>query len=212
MPDPHDGSRAASPLRDAAARPPVESPDRDPPSAPRADVPEPGSAPAAAEEHSGWGPMPPASPTTTELGGLLFLVPVAQRLGLYADFTEPAAPGIALDPWRFVALIGARLVDRRHYADDPAWALLAELAREDDHPSDRELDRYIDAVRVWLESHLDLPAHDVLTQPALVYTADTRVDAVFSLIGHPIEIRLAGIDIDPGWIPAAGRALYFHFE
>ena len=28
----------------------------------------------------------------------------------------------------------------------------------------------------------------------------------------PIAIRLAGLDRDPGWIPAAGRSVAFHFE
>ena len=26
------------------------------------------------------------------------------------------------------------------------------------------------------------------------------------------EIRMAGLDRDPGWVPAAGRVISFHFE
>jgi len=33
-----------------------------------------------------------------------------------------------------------------------------------------------------------------------------------SLTELPLEIRLAGLDRDPGWIPAAGRFLAFHFS
>jgi hypothetical protein len=34
----------------------------------------------------------------------------------------------------------------------------------------------------------------------------------FSLETYPLEIRLAGLDRDPGWIPAAGRTVRFRFE
>jgi hypothetical protein len=39
----------------------------------------------------------------------------------------------------------------------------------------------------------------------------TALDVHLSLADLPIEIRLAGLDRDPGWIPAAGRSISFHF-
>jgi len=50
----------------------------------------------------------------------------------------------------------------------------------------------------------DRSAHVVLTL--------THVDVTFSLDHHPIEIRMSGLDRDPGWIPAAGRYVSFHFR
>jgi hypothetical protein len=50
----------------------------------------------------------------------------------------------------------------------------------------------------------DRPAHVVLTL--------THVDVTFSLDHHPIEIRMSGLDRDPGWIPAAGRYVSFLFR
>ena len=41
---------------------------------------------------------------------------------------------------------------------------------------------------------------------------DGRLDALFSLQDHPIEIRLAGLDRNPGWVPAAGRYIEFHYD
>jgi hypothetical protein len=157
-------------------------------------------------------------PVETRLGGLLFVLGVAQRLGFYADFTEPAAPGLGLDPWRFLALVGTRLAGVGERSDedlweDALWALLEELARDEEESTpEAELDAHATAIRGWIEAHVDLPLHEVLERPARIYADETRVDAVFSLAAHPIEIRLAGLDLDPGWIPAAGRALYFHFE
>jgi hypothetical protein len=48
--------------------------------------------------------------------------------------------------------------------------------------------------------------------PARVTFALTHVDVFYSLNRHPIEVRMAGLDRDPGWIPAAGRYLTFHFH
>jgi hypothetical protein len=52
----------------------------------------------------------------------------------------------------------------------------------------------------------------VLKFRARARLTDTRVDVHMSLADLPIEVRLAGLDRDPGWVPAAGRALAFHFD
>jgi hypothetical protein len=49
-------------------------------------------------------------------------------------------------------------------------------------------------------------------RPARVVLTLTHVDVTFALDHHPIELRMAGLDRDPGWIPAAGRYVAFHFE
>jgi len=48
--------------------------------------------------------------------------------------------------------------------------------------------------------------------PARVVATATHVDVFISLNDLPIEVRLAGLDRDPGWVPAAGRFIAFHFE
>ena len=52
----------------------------------------------------------------------------------------------------------------------------------------------------------------VLAHPAEVLVTPAHVDVRLSLAELPLEIRLAGLDRDPGWIPAAGRFLAFHFS
>ena len=49
-------------------------------------------------------------------------------------------------------------------------------------------------------------------RPARVVLTLTHVDVTFALDHHPIELRMAGLDRDLGWIPAAGRYVAFHFE
>src|SRR3712207_7928989 len=49
-------------------------------------------------------------------------------------------------------------------------------------------------------------------QGARVVVTASHVDVHFRLSGLPIEIRLSGLDRDPGWVPAAGRFVAFHYE
>lgn len=51
----------------------------------------------------------------------------------------------------------------------------------------------------------------LLERRATVYVTTTHVDVMFSLSDIPFEVRLSGLDRDPGWVPAAGRFIAFHF-
>jgi hypothetical protein len=52
----------------------------------------------------------------------------------------------------------------------------------------------------------------LLQRSARVQTTATHVRVFFSLAQHPLEIRVAGLDRDPGWVPAAGRNFTFYYE
>jgi len=52
----------------------------------------------------------------------------------------------------------------------------------------------------------------VFHQAAEVRVTSERVTVCFSLATHPIALRIAGLDRDPGWMPAAGRAIYFQYD
>jgi hypothetical protein len=254
--------------------------------------------PAPAEED----PLLPARPVETGLGGLFYLLNLGIFLGLYADFTRPLEPGIALDPWDYLTLLGRRLLGSRA-REDPVWRLLARLAGrpsrqppgrgfrpprawrvapdwlepfEDDgvwrwsaarqtlrltHPAgftavavprtaaspERQLRRELARLRRrpelrrtslppeparplarWvarlagyadarLHRALDLPGDRPLApllfeRPARVFVSPTHVDVVLQLAELPLEVRFAGLDRTPGWVPAAGRYVAFHFE
>jgi hypothetical protein len=239
----------------------------------------------------------------TELGGLFFLLNIGLFLGLYGDFTTPDEPGIALDPWDFVALVGATLLGRDTRFDDAVWPLLGELAgrrpderpgRQFEPPTDwripaawldpfdvegdwlwstargtlrivhpagfavvavalrgrdpqkalrRELRRHsarpslrraalpaesrvplrrwtrrlsaYAAARIQVamgDPDRDHAVNSLLRRHAKVFQTEAHVDVSMPLFSLPIEIRLAGLDRDPGWIPPAGRFVSFHFE
>jgi hypothetical protein len=52
----------------------------------------------------------------------------------------------------------------------------------------------------------------VFHHAAQVLVTSERVTVCFSLAAHPIELRIAGLDRDPGWVPAAGREIFFQYD
>jgi hypothetical protein len=52
----------------------------------------------------------------------------------------------------------------------------------------------------------------LLNEPARIVTTATQVSVFFSLAQHPLQIRLAGLDRDPGWVPAAGKNVLFFYD
>ena len=53
---------------------------------------------------------------------------------------------------------------------------------------------------------------ETLTDPAILYITRTHVDVVFTLEQIRLELRLAGLDHNPGWVPELGHVITFHFE
>jgi hypothetical protein len=156
------------------------------------------------------GPLPAVA---TELAGVLFLTNVVIALGLYGDFTQPRDPGIGVDFWHLLSLLGKRLLGRRPVARDPLWALLRELAGPD-APDAPNVDRLVACLAPRVRRQLrpcGVRADVLLRRPGHIAVSETRVDTTFDLAAQPIEIRLAGLDRDPGFVPAAGRTIAFHF-
>jgi hypothetical protein len=160
--------------------------------------------------------------TETDFGGLFYLINLGIYLGLYGDFTTPAEPGIELNIWDFVALVGRELIGER-VEDDPVWALLQGLAgrAEGEDPGSPQvrvwLDELMPNICARLRSALGLnetedPGPAICEQHALVTMTPTHIDLFFALDDLPIELRIAGLDRDPGWVPAAGRFIKFHFD
>lgn len=52
----------------------------------------------------------------------------------------------------------------------------------------------------------------LLARTARLQAAAARLDLHFSLAHLPLALRFAGLDRDPGWLPAAGCDIRFHFD
>lgn len=163
-------------------------------------------------------PQLPQHMITTQLGGVLYLLNLAQRMGLYGDFTTPLTTGIRLNIWDFVARTARRLLRQRQPAD-PIWHLLATLRGTtilDQDQSSRMVTLLLPFVRRRLLSLLQIEDQHqlgavVCEHQAQVFCTATHLDVVLNLNDLPLAIRMAGLDRDPGWIPAAGRFVRFHF-
>ena len=86
---------------------------------------------------------------------------------------------------------------------------------------ERSLDRWTrwiaDYLRVRVARSLGIGSADELTTmlfapAARVEVNPARLDVFFSLAELPVEVRLSGLDRNPGWVPAAGRYIVFHFD
>lgn len=79
------------------------------------------------------------------------------------------------------------------------------------------LSRLMPYVRARLKTALGLKdgseaAAVLCKQEGRVFISATHVDVLFRLADLPIQIRVAGLDRNPGWVPAAGRFIAFYFE
>lgn len=176
-----------------------------------------GMATSEAADEPPWTELASPALLHTGFGGLLFLLNAALQLGLYGDFTQPRRPRtLDCSPWRFLLACG-RLYAGRAFADDPLATWLRERAPEraaavrTRHPGLFHSLRERVAIALALEDARELvPA--LLRLPARIEDGGERVDLHMDLATLPLPVRLAGLDRDPGWIPAAACDVRFHFH
>lgn len=193
--------------------------------APEASQPTEAEAATASElprEQGEW----PTVPQPTSLGGLFFLVPVLERLGLSALFEEnPSLLELEL-PERLLALVAERLGAP---PTDPSRMLLSASAvtygaAERSQPSTAPwppllgesdprllLRGLLTAVRRWCRRHARIGIHSLVHRPARITATRTHVDVVFDIQKVDLRVRRAGLDVDPGWVPWLGRVIRFHY-
>ena len=83
----------------------------------------------------------------------------------------------------------------------------------------RPMTRWTASLALYLEARLALAlamspraaVRGTCRQPANVTCSGDRVTLTFSLAAHPLALRLAGLDRDPGYLPAARREVRFAF-
>lgn len=141
-----------------------------------------------------------------------------ERLGRNFDAPVWSVPSGWLDPWprcRTRKIARAYGVSRWH----PAGFPLADRWSTDRSPAWLRrrwvacLARYVEA-RLACALGTSDPGAALATlarRHGTITAEGDRIDIGFALDNHPLALRLAGLDRDPGWIPAAGRSFRFHF-
>jgi hypothetical protein len=157
----------------------------------------------------------------TAFGGVFYLLNAAIAMGLYGDFTTPADRGLPLSPWHCLLLLARRLVADDALERDPVAALLTRLAAGESGEGDPLTQGWHNEWADWfapfvarrLAAALGVEpgraGNLVVRRRARVRLLQAHVDVVFALDDVSIEIRCAGLDRDPGFVPAAGRTITF---
>ncbi|WP_367156136.1 hypothetical protein [Methylomonas sp. HYX-M1] len=156
--------------------------------------------------------LPDCDSFSTEQGGLLYLLnmlnrPEMRRLMLAHAESLPNA-------WIWLYRLGQQL-DLRD--DDPLIDYIAvqlgcrsraELARLPPLPDSAQvLDlawRWYGKAEVWHPALLHLPAQ--------IYYTSSHLDLYAAMSAIRLPVRLAGLDVDPGWLPWLGKVVAFHYD
>ncbi len=176
-------------------------------------------APAPVDDSAALTDPPPCPALATRHGGLFFVLNAALQMRLYGDFTVPSHQGLACPPWQFLWLAG-RAWCGPAFGRDPLAGWLARRQRVRATAAQRAA-----LIPLWpcLHARLALALEDgtglpprrrvasMLNLPAQLRDGGERLDLDFALDALPLAVRLAGLDRDPGWIPAAGCDFRFHF-
>lgn len=158
-------------------------------------------------------PIWPEVPLPTVVGGLLFLVPVLERLGFPALLdAQPALLELNL-PERFLAFAAGRLGAP---ATDASRVLFSARTSEPPpgdpaHDVDRLLRGLLVAVRWWCHRRARIGLRRLVHRPARIMATRTHVDVLFDIQQAELRVRGAGLDLDPGWVPWLGRVVRFHY-
>ena len=164
----------------------------------------------------------------TRFAGLLFLVPVLERLG-FTEFLE-AHPALLESnfPARLLLFIGARTGMKPH---DPMWLALddAEPFESDElrglpEPAlallaspiprariDTPQMAWLAILRRWFRRRARIGLASLVCRPGRVAASLTHLEICFELAEADLRLRRMALDVDPGWVPWLGRVVQFHY-
>ncbi|MEM6253941.1 MAG: hypothetical protein AAF821_13560 [Cyanobacteria bacterium P01_D01_bin.156] len=153
-------------------------------------------------EHQEFPLEPTEQGISTAVGGLWYLINILSPL---------AWPG-QITPWHQLSTLAQALLPEPF--PDPVWGYLAEIAGD---PISQEIlqqwcDQILPQVQDYLAGRLEHPIANYLLEPATLYLTRTHVDVIFTLDQIRLDVRMAGLDQDPGWVPALARVVAFHYE
>ncbi|WP_437755033.1 hypothetical protein [Sorangium sp. So ce1389] len=185
---------------------------------------------------------PEAPPPWTSFGGLLFLVPVLERLGVPAFLEQHPALADAGFPLHLLAHVAAHLGAP---SDDPLLLALGEppcrlpdvaaalpaaaldllapaalppaaaLSPAAALPPMRGADLlavFRRAARRYSRRVASMGLRTLVARPARVVSSRTHIDLVLDIQRVDLRIRRTGLDLDPGFVPWLGRVLHFHYR
>ncbi|HTP09196.1 MAG TPA: hypothetical protein VMP08_13160, partial [Anaerolineae bacterium] len=147
--------------------------------------------------------------------------PIWSLLAQLADRAEDEPPGAHFDPTRHIIASHAAAQQSptptaEIASSHPSTSLRsAQDAPHNDISMEVWLADLMSIIRPRLQLALGVSANELphyFKQHARIVVSAMTFDVYFALADLPIEIRLSGLDRDPGWVPAAGRTVRFHYD
>lgn len=156
----------------------------------------------------------PPKAFSTEFGGHLFVLNALIAHGWFPDFTRPLDVGMVPSPWIALGMLGRRWFGKRFQADR-----LSRWLEDRDGAcgfAESSVEKEVRILEARIASGLGTPLRRALAllchRRAVVLDDGNRLVARFALESHPLAIRLAGLDRDPGWMETGGRDVRFDFS
>jgi hypothetical protein len=146
-------------------------------------------------------------PGSTSFGGLLFLIPVLQRLGFAAFLSEHPSLLESAFPARLLSAIGHRV--GMPLTDPLAFALRVEAG--DDADISPSIAAWRVVIRRWCRRNARIGLATLIRRRGTVHVSRTHIDAHFPLSQLDVRVRRWALDVDPGWVPWLGRVVTFNY-
>ena len=147
----------------------------------------------------------------SEFAGLFFVLGALQSLGWIPDFTRPLDRGIGIDPLVYLARLGAHRFGKRFQHDPLSEWLACQFPSKRIKDAPPRLAELESLIASGLDMRIRRAIHFLCHRRADVLVSESRVDVFHPLDDHPLEIRMAGLDRDPGWIPGTCLDFRYHF-
>jgi hypothetical protein len=144
----------------------------------------------------------------TSRGGLFFLVPAMERLGMASWLAEHPLCAEWSIPWLILRAIAARLGTPD---DDPVFRCSSEPLEEPPDEVRQEIRHWIRRLQRSLRRTARLGLSSLVFRTGRLVFTETHIDVLFRLDAADIRVRRAGLDIDPGWASWLGRVVHFHY-
>jgi hypothetical protein len=145
--------------------------------------------------------------TSSAFGGLFFATAVLQYLG-FSDYLEQH-PDVVVEGV-YSALLQSIAESAGASVCDPVVASLNAPGDSSDQLTDT-VQRWHRAARKWTRREARMLLTWLVRRPAQIASTRTHVDIYFDLAQADLRVRRLGLDIDPGWVPALGKVIRYHY-
>ncbi len=146
----------------------------------------------------------------TAFGGAFYLVNLLNHASFQTLLRGREGWGEPLAGWWWLARASM------HLGLDPDDPLSAFLAARLECPDPGELARMPPLPRAMAAAATatlgEVWAPSLIAVPGLLRHTPSHIDVHFPAAAVRLEVRLAGLDINPGWVPWLGRVVTFHYD